>query len=44
MTNPQRLASLDAFRGFAIASMVLFNLAMFAVAWMMWRKKWFIKV
>jgi predicted acyltransferase len=23
---------------------VLFNLAMFAVAWLMWRKKWFVKV
>jgi predicted acyltransferase len=23
---------------------LLFNLAMFAVAWVLWRKKWFVKV
>ena len=23
---------------------ILFNLAMFAIAWFMWRKKWFVKV
>lgn len=28
----------------SLAFAVLFNLAMFAVAWAMWRKKWFVKV